>query len=124
MNEKIEFCARLKCEYYIKNIKMLYNWSRIPERTAIEYLTALGMFEYTEPIEWLLDHKVDLNAQINMNIRALSENQRGTADYNKILDRLKVALIVCNKTQAVSILTSVSIYSSNPKDDIKYLTTF
>lgn len=124
MNENIEFCTRLKCEYYVKNIKMLYNWSHIPERATIEYLTALGMFEYTEAIKWLLDHKADLNAQINMNIRALSENQRWTIEYNKILNHLKVALVVCNKTQAVTILTSIAQYSSNPKDDIKYLTTF
>lgn len=124
MNENIEFCARLKNKYYIQNIKMLYNWSRTKERTAIEYLTALGMFEYTEAIKWLLDHKADLNSQININIRALFENQRGTIEYNTILDRLKVALVVCNKTQAVTILTSVSIYSNNSKDDIKYLTTF
>lgn len=124
MNEKLEFCARLKCEYYIKNIKMLYNWSHIPEDVILDYLDALSLIGYRDAIKWLLTHKSTLNAQINMNIRALSENQRGTAEYNKILDRLKVALLVCNKNQAVTILESVSVYSSNPKDDIKYLTTF
>lgn len=124
MNENIEFCARLKCEYYVKNIKMLYNWSHIPEDAILDYLDALSLIAYRDAIKWLLTHKSTLNAQIHMNIRALSENQRGTAEYNRILDRLKVALLVCNKNQAVTILASASVYSSNPKDDIKYLTTF
>lgn len=124
MNEKLEFCARLKCEYYIKNIKMLYNWSHIPEDDIYSYLDALGITEYRDALKWLLTRKSVLNVQLNIAVRSLFEYQRGTAEYINILNRLKVALVVCNKTQAVTILTSIAQYSSNPKDDIKYLTTF
>ena len=124
MNDKMKICSRLKAEYYVKIIKMLYNWSNIQERNIVEYVTALGLFEYTESLEWLLAHKSTLNAAININLSELPNNSRGTLEYNKILDRLKVALVVCNKTQAVKILSSVAHYSSNPKDDINYLGTF
>ena len=124
MNENLKFCARLKCEYYIKNIKMMYNWSHIPEDDIYSYLDALGVAEYRDAIKWLLIRKSVLNVQINIAISSLPKYQRGTTEYINILNRLKVALVVCNKTQAVTILTSIAQYSSNPKDDIKYLTTF
>ena len=124
MNENLEFCARLKCEYYIKNIKMLYKWSNVPEDDIYSFLDVLGVSEYRDAIKWLLTRKPVLNVQINIAIKSLLEYQRGTTEYINILNRLKVALVVCNKTQAVTILTSIAQYSNNPKEDIKYLTTF
>lgn len=124
MNEKLEYCARLKHEYYIKNIKMLYNWSKSVDRCPSELLVALGMFEHVEAIEWLLNNKSTLNAAIDTNINQLPNSSRGTLKYNTILDRLKVALVVCNKTQAIKILSSIVLYSNNPKEDIENIETF
>ena len=124
MNENLEFCARLKCEYYIKNIKMMYNWSHIPEDDIYSYLDALGVSEYRDAIKWLLTNKASLDADININIGIFASEDSTQSEKGHALDRLKVALVVCNKTQAIKILSSIVLYSNNPKEDIENIETF
>ena len=123
-DEDLKFCTNIKTEYYKRNIKMLYNWSNIPEHDILNYLDVLGLIAYRPAIKWLLSNKARLDAEININISELLNNMRGTAEYTRILDCLKVALIVCNKNQAIKILSSIVLYSSNPKEDISNLNTF
>lgn len=120
----IDFCQRLKKDYYVKNIKMLYSWSRMTEHEILEHINALGLFDHINALKWLLTNKANLNAEINKNIRNFVKEDSTQIERGQALDNLRVALVICNKTQAVTILTSIAQYSSNPKDDIKYLTTF
>lgn len=124
MNENLEFCARLKAEYYIKNIKMLYNWSRMTENSIFECLNALGLFDYIDAIKWLLLNKAKLDAEINNTISDFAKEDLTPNERAHALNRLKIALIVCNKNQAVKIISSIVLYSNNPKEDINYLSTF
>lgn len=94
------------------------------EDEIYEYLQALGLFDYIGAIKWLLMHKSTLDAEINNVLNEISNGTQTKQEYTQSLDKLKVALIVCNKTQTSRIYVHVVECSENPKLDIRYLTTF
>lgn len=120
----IDFCQRLKKDYYVKNIKMLYSWSRMTEDEILKHINALGLFEHIGAIKWLLTHKVNLDAEINKHITIIFNGAQTKQEYGETLDFLRVALVVCNKTQAIKILSSIVLYSDNPKEDIENINLF
>lgn len=119
----IDFCQRLKKEYYVKNIKMLYSWSRMTEDEIFETINALGLFDHIDAIKWLLTNKARLDAEININIGIFANENQTKNEKLHALDRLKIALIICNKTQAIKILSSIVLYSNNPKEYIENIET-
>lgn len=119
----VEFCESMKKDYYSRCIKMLYEWSLTTEDDIKRHVNALGLFDYNPSITWLLSNKTTLNAQIQFALGALFKCPDFDS-YHAILDKLKVALVVCNKNQAITILTAITLNSSDPKHDIQYLSTF
>ena len=83
---------------------MMYNWSHIPEDDIYSYLDALGVAEYRDAIKWLLTNKARLDAEININIGIFASENSTQNEKGHALDRLKVGLFVCNRTQAIKIL--------------------
>lgn len=93
------------------------------KNTIIKHVNALGLFDYVQPITWLLTNKSKLNSEIMFLLGDLAKCTDFDG-YHAILDRLKVALIVCNKSQAIKILTAVTLNTNDPKHAIDYLDTF
>lgn len=124
MDINLKFCAGIKTTYYVRNIKMLYSWSRMTEDEILETINALGLFDHIDAIKWLLTNKARLDAEININIEIFAAENSTPNEKGHALDRLKVALVVCNKTQAIKILSSIMLYSKNPKEDIENIETF
>lgn len=119
----VGFCESLKKDYYTRCIKMLYSWSFMTEDVIVKHVKALGLFDYIQPVTWLLSNKSKLNSEIMFLLGDLAKCSDFDG-YHVILDRLKVALVVCNKTQAITILTAITLNSSDPKHDLYYLSTF
>ena len=123
-DEDLKFCTNIKTEYYKRNIKMLYNWSNIPFDDIKKILDILGLYDHKDAIIWLLTNKAGLNVEINIQTSILIQNQIDQTERAKILDKMKVALIVCNKSQAIKILSSIALSSNNIEDEIENMNIF
>lgn len=122
--ETTKFCTSIKTEYYKRNIKMLYSWPNMGFDEIKKHLNALGLNDHLDAIIWLLTHKASLNVEINIQASILIQDQIEPTERAKILDKMKVALIVCNKAQAVKILSSIALSSHNIEDEILNIETF
>ena len=119
-----KYCTTIKTEYYKRNIKMLYNWSSMSIDEIETHLDALGLYDHKDGIIWLLTNKAGLNIEIDTQTSILIQNQIDQNERSKILDKMKVALIVCNKSQAIKILSSIALSSNNIEDEIENMNIF
>lgn len=118
-----ELCSKLKAEYTIKFIKMLYNWSFEPEENILNYIDTLGLREYKTTILSLLHNKARINSRIDL---ILSFLQDCTDDSERVnaLNELKIFLLVCNKTQAIKIYSIVARTAKDVSKELSILETF
>lgn len=120
---KIDFCAKLKTEYYIKAIKTLYNWSFDIDENLDRYIDALGMNEYKTEIISLLHNKARLDPHINYILSYLQDFTKHE-DRTNSLRELKLILLVCNKTQAIKIYSIVVRTAEDLQKDLNAIETF
>ena len=124
MNEdKMSQCAKMKAEYFIKCVKMLYNWSCDNEEKQENYINALGLNEYKTAILGLLRNKARINSKIDFILNYLLDNPVHDDRINA-LNELKIILLVCNKIQAIKIYSIVARTAQDIKQELNILETF
>lgn len=121
---KQELCSKLKAEYYVKSIKMLYNWSFDTDENMSNYIENLGIIEYKASILSLLRNKARINSRIDFILSFLQDCTEYNADRINALNDLKMILLVCTKNQAIKIYSIVARTAKDVSKELAILETF